>query len=131
MSVEQQLTEMRQALHKPPTPSSTAVGQQKQAASAVDFTQAIMELPKILPLLKTLVDEKQKENFYAQNLTRLDVDMRQMVNKVNANIESITSLQHDVKTRIDNFTLLEAKYTRMIERVNNVLSQLEKYLEKQ
>lgn len=128
MTVEQELQLIQQSLEEPEAPTKPVV---KGEASAADFTQALITLPKILPLLKTLIDEQHKENNYISILTQIDTDMELLTNKISSNLDTTLTLQKDVKTRLDSFNLLEAKYTLMIERVNNVLSQLEKYLEKQ
>ena len=60
--------------------------------------------------------------------TQLAVDMESLTTGLNVNLKKIDSVQAGLQERINRFDLLEAKYSRMITRVNGVLEELERVL---
>lgn len=68
--------------------------------------------------------ERQKENVVRQ----VAADMKALTDGLHANLRRIDTVQAGLQERINRFGLLEAKYSRMITRVNSVLDELERVL---
>lgn len=71
------------------------------------------------------IDQQRREEIVT---TQLAVDMKSLTAGLNANLKKIDSVQSGLQERINRFDLLEAKYSRMITRVNSVLDELERVL---
>jgi len=79
-------------------------------------------------VLDRLDKEKERDRFVVGKLDRFESRFEQFTSKVDANLQSIMAVQKGLQHKIDSFTVLEAKYTRMIARVNGVLEELERVL---
>lgn len=70
--------------------------------------------------------EQDRQN--RQVLVGVASDVKHLNRRVELNLKKVDSVQRGLQQKIDGFTLLEAKYQRMITRVNGVLSELERVL---
>lgn len=86
---------------------------------------SLVTLFRTCDAITTYIEQQRQEEAVT---TQLAVDMKSLTTKTNANLKKIDSVQAGLTERINRFDLLEAKYSRMITRVNSVLEELERVL---
>jgi len=115
--------------------SSLQSSEKKPSKDYTAFRARIDSLKQLDPSLVTLfrvcdeilayIDRNPQEHKVLESVAS---DMKSLNSKVSSNLKKIDSVQNGLSERIKRFDLLEAKYSRMITRVNGVLDELERVL---
>lgn len=118
--------------------SSSLESSSTKKAAHIDyavFKAKVDALKQLDPSLVTLfrlcdeilvyIDKQQRD---PELLKGVAADMKTLTKQVTLNLKNIDAVQEGLQKRINQFSLLEAKYTRMIARVNGVLDELERVL---
>lgn len=86
---------------------------------------SLVTLFRLCDAILVYVDKQQRN---PELLKGVVADMKTLTNRVTLNLKRIDVVQEGLQQRINRFSLLEAKYTRMVARVNGVLDELERVL---
>jgi hypothetical protein len=127
MSVDAALLKIEETL-KPKSPSAEA--QEPKPRSHVDLADALLALPEISKALETLVAERKRENNITDIITGFDLTMQRVAEQSETNLQKIDAATSLLQKRIDQFNKTEAQYQHLIERVSDVLDELERVLKK-
>jgi len=126
MSVEETLTAISKSLEEKPAAAPRKL--EKKAVGAADLAQALLKLPEISQKLSLILEEKQRQVDSVSLIGRIDLDVQEAVSAARQNLKQTGMLQQQLKKRLDGFDVLEAKWSRLIERVSSVLDELEQVL---
>lgn len=86
---------------------------------------SLVTLFRLCDAILVYVDKEQRN---PELLKGVAADMKTLTTGLSLNLKKIDSVQTGLQQRISRFDLLEAKYTRMVTRVNGVLDELERVL---
>jgi hypothetical protein len=112
---------------KPKAHTKPEVKTQKPTVAA-DLTSALLKLPEIAQSLSELETERRREVDLLGAFERIDLDVKATLGKVDSSLKQINSVVSLVQSSQTRLNLMEAKQARMIERVDGVLSELERFL---
>ena len=97
-------------------------------ASTPDFLGVLQLLPEIDASLKEFLAEQKRGNDYILILTQIDGDIKTLAGKVEADLTETLAIRGQVANRLKQMDSLEAKWSLLIQRVDSVLSELERTL---
>jgi len=125
MSADQTLKALRKSLEPKPKPEPSKI---KPSEKAVTIADALLKIPELTKQLRLLSEQKKREVDNIKLITQLDFDIKMLTNQTNTNLAQINKLTKQVTTRIEQFNLIEQKWNNLINRVDDVLQELERIL---
>jgi hypothetical protein len=111
-----------------PKPLAKVAEPKKQVAQAQDLTEALLQLPELHKTLCSLLSERRRENDYLSGLCRIDMDIKTLAVKTDQNLHETAKLQLSLDARLKTLELNEAKYRRMMNRIDSILDLIEQKL---
>jgi len=128
MSDTETLRKIQASLEPKPIQTSSDKSKEKKDLSAVDFTQALLELPKLMGQLKSLVDATKHETDYIAVITKLDADIQKNLAETRQNLKETQQLKTALEARVKQLEVSDAMFKQLMTRVSTVLDGLEKLL---
>ena len=100
----------------------------KSEDSAASLTEALLKLPEVSRRLNCLLQEQQRQTDAVEVLTKLEFDVKQSLAASKSNLAATKALSGVVQERLRFIDATDAKFQRLIARVNAVLDDLDRVL---
>ena len=120
------IREIEKSLEKPKAPQPTDAG--AKPAEPVDLAQALLKLPELIATLDKLADAQKSEADLLGTFTQIDMDVQKLTAKADVALTEIHKVKGQLDARLKTVDSLEAKWQLLINRVGNVLDELERVL---
>ena len=103
----------------------------KSEDSAESLTEALLKLPEVSRRLNCLLQEQQRQTDAVEVLTKLEFDVKQSLAASKSNLAATKALLGVVQERLRFIDATDAKFQRLIVRVDSVLEDLERVLRRE
>lgn len=125
MSADQKIQSIRESLYQKP---NEFVSLQQKVDKLQYAEQSIKELPAVLDELNSTIERLKREGDFKQALDGYSKTLNQLAQENRQALAKIQALLTKVDNQSKQLTVTDAKYNRLISRIDAVLVGLEKLL---